>query len=280
MTTTYVQRSTASDLSAPGEYDLQLLEGAAALVDRLIVLAASQTKEGYHYTEPGVPGVVGGVGNYTVAVDIAAGDTNVQISAAVARVNSLGVVQQQTAFSAEQTAAGAVLNFSFTNVNLGTWVAGDRLRAAVRYRNSHTHTARDVTVSFNTVDCQVVAPWSAAMAFRLRARLRFSAGSGMAQWCFDQNATRLGQAYHLNPGTVNEERSHHEVVDDVYICDLIFPELALAQDTWNTITDASVLAWLRPDDMSRPASRSSADMHQCVHETPGVPDPARGWVWP
>jgi hypothetical protein len=160
--TTYIQRDTASDLSVPGEYDLQLLEGTATLVDRLIVLAASQTKEGYHYTEAGVPGADGITGNYTVEVDIAIGDTSVQISAAVARVNSSGAVQVQTAFSAEQVAAGAVLTFRFTSANLGTWAAGDRLRAAVRYRNSHTHTGRDVTVSFNTIDTQVVAPWTTA----------------------------------------------------------------------------------------------------------------------
>lgn len=114
-------------------------------------------------------------------------------------------------------------------------------------------------------------------AYRLRARLRFSVGSGMAQWCFDQNVVRLGQAYHLNPGTANEERSKHSVVADVYTCDLIFPELALAVDTWATITAAAVLAWIRPDD---PAGRSWADMHQCAHETPGVLCPAREWVWP
>jgi hypothetical protein len=116
-------------------------------------------------------------------------------------------------------------------------------------------------------------------AYRLRVNLRFSAGSGMAQWCFDQNTVRLTQAYHLNAGTVKEERSHHEVAADVYSCDLIFPELALATDTWATLTDASVLAWLRLD-VAGPGGRSWADMHQCVHETSGVLCPAREWVWP
>ena len=116
-------------------------------------------------------------------------------------------------------------------------------------------------------------------AYRLRVNLRFSAGSGMAQWCFDQNTVRLTQAYHLNAGTAEEEQSHHEVAADVYSCDLIFPELALATDTWATLTDASVLAWLRPNEGVR-LGRSWADMHQCVHETPGATDPVREWVWP
>lgn len=117
-------------------------------------------------------------------------------------------------------------------------------------------------------------------AFRLRARLRFSAGSGMAQWCFDQNTVRLGQAYHLNEGQLNEEQSHHEVTDDVYSCDLVFPELALAQDTWNTILDPSVTVWLRAD-VDEPGQQSWADMHQCEHETePPTLCPQREWVWP
>lgn len=116
-------------------------------------------------------------------------------------------------------------------------------------------------------------------AFRLRAHLRFSVGSGMAQWCFDQNTVRLGQAYHLNEGQLNEEQSKHSVADDVYSCDLVFPELALAQDTWNTILDPSVTAWLRPDEPVD--DRSWADMHQCAHEAePPTPCPAREWVWP
>jgi hypothetical protein len=119
-----------------------------------------------------------------------------------------------------------------------------------------------------------------ALAYRLRVRLRFSAGSGMAQWCFDQNTVRLGMAYHLNAGTVNEERSKHAVAADVYTCDLIFPELVLATDTWATLTAASVLAWLRADDPSDPIGRSWADMHQCTHDTPNVLCPAREWVWP
>lgn len=115
-------------------------------------------------------------------------------------------------------------------------------------------------------------------AFRLRARLRFSAGSGMAQWCFDQNTVRLGQAYHLNEGELDEEQSHHEVAADVYTCDLVFPEQPLATDTWNTILDPSVTVWLRPDD---PDDASFADMHQCAHEAqPPTPCPAREWVWP
>lgn len=161
MPTTYVQRSTNSDLSVPGEYDLQLLEGAVAEVPRTINLAANETKEGYHYTEPGIPGTDGITGDYTVEVNIVVGDNQVQVSAAVARVNSSGAVQTQTAFSTEQTADGTVQTHTFTAANLGTWASGDRLRVAVRYRNSHTKTARSVDVSFNTVNSEVVAPWSA-----------------------------------------------------------------------------------------------------------------------
>lgn len=195
MPTTYIQRSTTSDLAVPGEYDRKLLEDADTVSDLLIALASSQTKTGYSFTEPGIPGASGVSGDYTVEVDIAAGDTSVQISAAVARVNSSGVEQATSAFTAEQVAAGAVLTFTFTNPSLGTWASGDRLRVAVRYRNSHAHTGRDVTVSFNTTEAQVVAPWTAAPTSTSVARISLAPG--------DTPASDTDHAIHVRARTTS-----------------------------------------------------------------------------
>lgn len=94
----------------------------------------------------------------------------------------------------------------------------------------------------------------------------------MAAWAHAQNGVRLGQAFHLNPGSAAQEQSQHAAVDDIYTCDLIFPRRNLATDTWATILAASVLAWLRPDD-DVAGITSWADMHECVHDASGPCSP-------
>lgn len=113
--------------------------------------------------------------------------------------------------------------------------------------------------------------------YRLRAVLHFRAGNGMATWARDQNVVRLGQAYHLNPGTYAEERSRHSVAADVYTCDLIYPTQALAVDTWNTLIAVCVDGYLKP-----PTGRAVSwmDLHTCQHGPTPTPcvAPSQSWT--
>lgn len=113
-------------------------------------------------------------------------------------------------------------------------------------------------------------------AYRLRAQLRFRAANGMAAWALAQNVTRLGQAFHLNPGTPVEERSRQATVGDTYTCDLIFPGQALAQDTWNTLLAVCVDGYLQP---ATDRAYSWMDMHLCEHEGTPSPCPAPTLAW-
>ena len=120
------------------------------------------------------------------------------------------------------------------------------------------------------------------MAWRFRCNLRFQPGSGMAAWAKAQNDVRLGQAYHLNEGALNEERSAHSIEADTYIADFIFPEKALADDTFATMTAGSVTAWLRPNEgevaPGVEGAKSWVDVHECAHEQAGsCPSPTTRW---
>lgn len=113
-------------------------------------------------------------------------------------------------------------------------------------------------------------------AYRLRAQVFFVPGTGLAAWAVAQNSVRLGQAYDLNAGQADEERSHQSATGDLYVCDLIFPGQALAQDTWNTLIAVCVPGYVSP-----PSGRNVSwmDMHLCQHEGTPTPCPAPISAW-
>lgn len=114
-------------------------------------------------------------------------------------------------------------------------------------------------------------------AYRLRARLLFVPGNGLAAWARDQNAVRLGMAYHLNEGRADEERSRQAATEDVYTCDLIFPSDALAQDTWATLIAVCTVSNLRPVTDGR--DHSWMDLHACGHAGTPTPCTAPTQTW-
>ena len=102
------------------------------------------------------------------------------------------------------------------------------------------------------------------MLHRVRARMRFTAASGMAGWCHAQMGVRHGQAEHIRPGGPAEEAPLNEVAgegaDQVFTCDLPLADEAAAVDAVSTLTAASVLAW---------ASEYRVSRERCRHdETP------------
>ena len=87
------------------------------------------------------------------------------------------------------------------------------------------------------------------MKHRARARLVFGKSSGMAQWCKDQMAVRYDQAEHMNEGLKNEEPKYntlqeYDANNDEFKCDLPLLDKDHAEDTFNTLTDATVWAHL------------------------------------
>lgn len=100
----------------------------------------------------------------------------------------------------------------------------------------------------------------------------------------------MGQAFHLRPGTPQEEQS--EVVTDIVtsgpqdqrredvFVNVFWPDDqdALAEDTRVTLSDASVLAHIKAD---AEFERSWMDWHHCNHDAvPVTACLAPEWSWP
>jgi len=111
-------------------------------------IAKNSTEREYMFTASGVPGTNGASGDYQLVLRLLTGDANVKLSFQVHRVNSSGVVQSSSSTTAEQVSSSAsVLLFSLASVNLGTWAAGDRLRADIIAHNIKT-TGGSITITF------------------------------------------------------------------------------------------------------------------------------------
>lgn len=116
------------------------------------------------------------------------------------------------------------------------------------------------------------------MSWRVRCLMIFTAGSGMADWGKAQLDVRLTHDHDPNRQAANEERSHTTVAKltsgptagrhETLTADLFLATEALAADTYATLTDPSVVAWLKPDTAD---DVSFVDYHECHHD--GTPAP-------
>lgn len=121
------------------------------------------------------------------------------------------------------------------------------------------------------------------MAVRFRAQLRYTVGSGYAQWVYDQMQNRMGQAFHLREGTPAAELSYctTDIVAGVHEnvgMDVLWPDnrTDLATDTRATLE--ATIPWLRPDTDD---DQSWMDWHVCAHDVdPPVSCPQPEWRWP
>ena len=87
-------------------------------------------------------------------------NANIQLSAAVARVNSAGTEQALSSFTAEQSAGTTgTKTFALNNINLGTWASGDRLKVYYRFRNT-VASVQSVTIGTGTTSAEATAPWT------------------------------------------------------------------------------------------------------------------------
>lgn len=162
MAQTYILRDTASDLTGGAEFNNQLLLTTGADGDIVFTVAAAATDIGSGFTEPGVPGTDGATGDYNpVEVEVEVGSTAIELSIQLHRVNPSGVVQTSSSASAEQQATAGIKTFSFTALSLGTWAAGDRLRVDYRARSTAAHGNTSITIGANTIDQEVVTPFTA-----------------------------------------------------------------------------------------------------------------------
>jgi len=163
MAQTYYQRDTASDLSVAGaNANNQLLTSTTTPNTLAIGMGKGGTSFIYFWTEPAVPGAAGSTGNYTVTCNVTVGATSANISAQLFRVSSSGTVQSTGTLSAEQALTAGIKTFNFTALSLGTWTAGDRLRALINFINLSAHQTDSCTIGLNSADEYVLTPWTIA----------------------------------------------------------------------------------------------------------------------
>jgi hypothetical protein len=166
--TTYILRDTNSGLATPtgGRFYKELLTatGAAGSVTSGSI-AGGLTVVGYAFTDVGVPGAVGAIaGEFIVEMNVTVSSTTCNIQVAVAQVDSTGAVKNITAFTAAQGATVGMHTF-FRTTPTWTWAAGDRLRVTYQYVRTSTMGNETVTISANTTDAEVTAPWTIIPSF-------------------------------------------------------------------------------------------------------------------
>lgn len=167
MPTTYVLTDTVSDLTGPGpnaDFNNALGIGGAQINQTLSIAHSTTTAREVSsaFTEPADPGSQGGAGsqNYTVNVQVSAGNTAVTLQVRVARVNSAGVQQTVSAYTATQAMGAGAYVFNVSAAALGTFVTGDRLRVDYSFGSSTSMGgAPSITLSGTN---NVVAPWTLA----------------------------------------------------------------------------------------------------------------------
>jgi len=158
--TVYVLKSANSDLTGGADFNKELYPGSETAGTIAVSVAASATDISYGFTKAGEPGLSGVTGNYTVEMNVTVANSNIQLSAAVARVNSAGAQQAISSFTAEQSAGTTgVKTFSFTGIDLGTWASGDRLRVSYKLRNA-VASVQSVTIGTGTTSAEATAPWT------------------------------------------------------------------------------------------------------------------------
>lgn len=119
------------------------------------------TRTVFAFTPPLNPSQSGSlIGNYTVNVDVTTANNNHFLSVLLNRVDSAGILQSASTVSAENniTTTG-IKTFTFTNLDLGTWTSGDRLRVDCRFRNSAMNNQTSA-IGVNDPDCNIITPFT------------------------------------------------------------------------------------------------------------------------
>jgi hypothetical protein len=150
-----------SDISAPGDFSKELLPNISnSLATLSTTVAGNSSESAYGVAEPLDPGSAGSVtGNYTFSVNCTTAGTNMVVGFRVARINSAGTLQTESALSTEVSlATTGVKTATLTSINLGTFTSTDRLRVTYAFRNTGTGN-RTAAIECNSVNTYVITPF-------------------------------------------------------------------------------------------------------------------------
>jgi hypothetical protein len=156
---TFILRNTNSDLSVANQlFGYSLLDDTATAGTFTVNLGNQATLHGYAWTDTGVPGTDGATGSYSVEVYVNTANTDITMYTRLARVNSSGTVQTESDAATTQSTSAGLHTFNFTDLNLGTWASGDRLRVQYTFINA-SHGNQSCQIQTNTTDTEVATPY-------------------------------------------------------------------------------------------------------------------------
>lgn len=159
--TTYVLGPTNSAVTGQsGDFSKQLDDTAVGASTLTWTKTATGVEQIWGVAQVGVPGAAGITGTYTIEFNIITGvDAGSTVRVALRRINSAGVTQATSPFTATQLATAGLKTFPHPTVTLGTWAAGDRL--IVIYEWAGGGTMGNVSLGFQvgSTSAEVVAPW-------------------------------------------------------------------------------------------------------------------------
>jgi hypothetical protein len=159
----YFLSNINSDVTATGDFSKELLPnitGATTALSTTVGANSTETAFGVAETlDPGTAGTV--VGDYTFSVNCSTAGTNMNVGFRVARINSAGTLQTESALSTEVllTSTG-VKTTTLTAVDLGTFASTDRLRVTYAFRNAGSGN-RTAAIDANSVNTFVMTPFRA-----------------------------------------------------------------------------------------------------------------------
>lgn len=161
MATTYFLTLTASDCTGGVDFTNTADETAPSANTLTYTVPNGNTQDDHGVTLVGNPSTEGGSGSrtYTAVVVIATGNADLQVSAAVRRINSSCTTQSTSSFATEEVAANGIHTFVLTSVDLGTFASGDRLILIVRMRDTSAHGNESITLTVSSIGTRVEAPW-------------------------------------------------------------------------------------------------------------------------
>jgi hypothetical protein len=165
MAMTFYLSNLTANLTGGVRYNNRLVDTVATAASITIPVTNSTTEDSYGYTDAGVPDSTTDtpIGNYSVLVNVTTGTTDIFCQIGLTRVNSSGVAQTNSTFTAEQGMTAGQKTFNLTSVNLGTWTTGDRLRVNYRFRSSRAHGGpSQIIIQVNTSNAAVNTPWTLA----------------------------------------------------------------------------------------------------------------------
>ena len=159
----YFLSNVNSDITAPGDFSKELLpniSGSLATVSSTV--AGNSTELAYGVTEPLDPGVAGSVvGDYTFSFDCTGAAANMVVAFRVARINSAGTMQTESALTSEiSISTTGVKTATLTAIDLGTFTSTDRLRVTYSLRNTASGN-KTISVDVNSVNSYVLTPFRA-----------------------------------------------------------------------------------------------------------------------